>query len=574
LSTVLGRNEGSSARQVDRVDRVDRKALIQQPSSALCISILVIAVIAGIAIRAWYLAHDHIDSDAAVAGLMAKNILSGHFRAFFWGQDYGGLEPYVIAIVFALFGQSALTLGLTPVILTIGTVIITYRIALRLVKDPILAALAGALVWVAPEIGTWNSTIEYGFRSAALFFGVLSLLFSLRVLDGRRRYLDFIALGLAVGLSWWASPETIYLLLPSAAIVIGAILKDETPRFAIWVSRLAAFVVASALGALPWLWSNLFRGFPSLHISQHYAVKSGYFDHLRIFFVEELPLQLGLHRLATGVPVISGTLGQAGEIIAEFLVVALILLCLIRPGRAQVIGAATLAFPFLYAASPLAWYWSDGRYGVYFPILLALAAVSGCQTLQQMYQARARRHHIPVRHSFARWCAFAVGSAAIVLSSFAFLTMPSHYGTSLSTYAKGWSAPDGDTASEIDTLLRAGVRFGYANYWVAYVLDFVSRGRISVSPLLCPRVQYPPLYRVVHSSGQPAWLFVPATDLDLAVQQFGMTNVEIGSEPEKTFLEEVTRLRIPFHIVRAGILNAVVPSRPITPESVGIRGCT
>jgi Dolichyl-phosphate-mannose-protein mannosyltransferase len=571
LSTVLGRNEGSSARQVDRIDR---KAKLRRPSSALCISILVIAAVAGIAIRAWYLAHDHIDSDAAVAGLMAKNILSGHFRAFFWGQDYGGVEPYVIAIVFALFGQSALTLGLAPVILTIGTVIITYRIALRLVRDPMLAALAGAVVWVAPEIGAWNSTIEYGFRSAALFFGVLSLLLSLHVLDGRRTYLDFVALGLAVGLSWWASPETVYLLVPSAAIVVGAILKDEAPRFAFWLSRLAALVVAFALGALPWLWSNLLRGFPSLHISQHYAVKSDYLDHLRIFFVEELPLQLGLHRLQTGAPVISGTPGKAVEVIAYALVVALILLCLIRPGRAQVIGAATLAFPFLYAASPLAWFWNDGRYGVYLPILLALTAVSALQTLQQMYRARARRHDMPVGNSFARWFASALCGAAIVLSSFAFLTMPSRYGTSLSTYAKGWSSPDGDVANEVDALLHAGVRFGYANYWVAYVLDFVSHGQISVSPLLCPRVQYPPLYQDVHSSGQPAWLFVPATDLDIAFQQFGMTNVEIGSEPEKTFLEEVTQQGIPFRIVRAGILNAVVPSRPITPRSVGIRGCT
>ena len=55
-----------------------------------------------------------------MAGLMARNILNGHFQAFFWGQGYGGLEPYFVAIVFAIFGQSALSLGLTPVILTAG----------------------------------------------------------------------------------------------------------------------------------------------------------------------------------------------------------------------------------------------------------------------------------------------------------------------------------------------------------------------------------------------------------------------------------------------------------------------
>ncbi len=334
-------------------------------------ALVVLALVAGIAIRAWYLAHVNINSDAAVAGLMAKNILSGHFRAFFWGQDYGGVEPYAIAAVFAIFGQSALTLCLTPVILTVGTAIITYRIALRFVNDPMLAGLAGALVWAAPEIGIWNSTIEYGFRSTALFLGMLSLLFSLRILDGRRTYFDFIALGLAAGLSWWASPETIYLLIPSGAILLGfflwALRKKEPRGLTTWLPRLAVLLLASAIGALPWLWSNLFRGFPSLHIARTYAVKSGYFDHLRIFFTQELPLQLGLHRLASGDPVIHGLAGDLLDAVVESLVVALILLCLIRPGRAQVIGAATIIFPFLYGASPLAWFWVDGRYAVYFP---------------------------------------------------------------------------------------------------------------------------------------------------------------------------------------------------------------
>ena len=126
----------------------------------------------GIFARAWFLAHVPISSDAAVAGLIAGNILHGHFQAFYWGQNYGGVEPYLIAFVFAAFGRSAFSLGLTPVLLTAGSAVVIWRIGRRLVRDPILAVLAGAIVWAAPAVGVENSTIEFGFRRRDAFLRV------------------------------------------------------------------------------------------------------------------------------------------------------------------------------------------------------------------------------------------------------------------------------------------------------------------------------------------------------------------------------------------------------------------
>ncbi len=67
-----------------------------------------LAIVVGIALRAWSLSHFPTTSDEAVAGLMAQQILHGHFSAFYWGQPYGGVEPYVTAPVFAIFGSSIL----------------------------------------------------------------------------------------------------------------------------------------------------------------------------------------------------------------------------------------------------------------------------------------------------------------------------------------------------------------------------------------------------------------------------------------------------------------------------------
>ena len=64
-------------------------------------------VIVGIALRVFYIEQRPITSDEAVAGLMAAQMLHGHFVAFYWGQSYGGsLEPVMIAAAFKLFGQT------------------------------------------------------------------------------------------------------------------------------------------------------------------------------------------------------------------------------------------------------------------------------------------------------------------------------------------------------------------------------------------------------------------------------------------------------------------------------------
>jgi hypothetical protein len=58
--------------------------------------------------------------------------LHGYFSAFYWGQHYGGGEPYAVAAVFALFGQSAFTLGLTPVLLDAVAAALVFALGRRL----------------------------------------------------------------------------------------------------------------------------------------------------------------------------------------------------------------------------------------------------------------------------------------------------------------------------------------------------------------------------------------------------------------------------------------------------------
>ncbi len=57
-------------------------------------------------VRLCVLDRNPLSFDQAVVGLMAHEIPRGHFFAFYWGQHCDGGEPYLVAAVFALFGQS------------------------------------------------------------------------------------------------------------------------------------------------------------------------------------------------------------------------------------------------------------------------------------------------------------------------------------------------------------------------------------------------------------------------------------------------------------------------------------
>ncbi len=181
------------------------------------------AVVAGALMRSWYFFHTPSSSDQAIVGLMANAILHGHFTAFYWGQAYGGAEPYAVAGMFALFGHSAATLNLTPALLSGAAALVTWRAALRLVRIPQLAVIAGVLVWVAPDAYLANSTREGGFRGVTMLCGLVCILCGLRLLDGSRRFVDVIALGLFAGLGWWSSPEVAYFLVAAGLLMLGAL---------------------------------------------------------------------------------------------------------------------------------------------------------------------------------------------------------------------------------------------------------------------------------------------------------------------------------------------------------------
>src|SRR3954453_8696197 len=99
--------------------------------SFLC-SPLWICLLVALLIRVWLTYHTHgvIDGDEAMVGIQAEHILRGEHPIYFYGQPYmGSLEAYLMAILFAIAGPSVWMLRAEPILLSLGVVWLTWKLA-------------------------------------------------------------------------------------------------------------------------------------------------------------------------------------------------------------------------------------------------------------------------------------------------------------------------------------------------------------------------------------------------------------------------------------------------------------
>jgi hypothetical protein len=557
-------------------DDLNRPSNVGRTARLLTIGLVVVACVVGAFIRAWLLFHQPVTSDEAVAGLIAHQILHGHTYAFFWGQPFGGVEPYVVAAVFAVFGQNSLTLGLAPILLSAVAAILVWRVALRLVDSPQVALLAGAMAWVAPFPVVSSSTIEGGYRGVTLACGLGVLLLSLRILDGKFRVAEFVAFGLIAGLGWWSLPEIAYFLIPAGLVLIGAMVQSyNAGGLSRWVGRIGWAVLAFVVGAFPWIWTNFGSGFASLDASKFPGsvtpLNPGYAGRLRIFFKYTLPMYVNLRRLITGEWLFGGSgsplhsvLVPLATALLALVLLAVVVLCFLRGGRCIALGVALVLYPFLIALQPGTWYWEDGRYAVYLGPLLALAVAAACAELAARLRGRTRTssHRLTRPRGTGLTLMSVVVAVLLVMTAINF-----HQSLAVTPRAlvSHWGNPDAATTATATALEADGIRTGYADYWVAYKLDFVSRGNLSVTVAGTDPDRWQALSQQVRMSKSPAWLFVPPGQVPVGLAQFAQTDEIQGPSglTEANFLAALTRLGIPYKTVNAGPIQAVIPARQV-----------
>jgi hypothetical protein len=529
--------------------------------------VTVAAVVIGAATRGWYLFHRPTSSDEAIGGLMANQFVHGHFSTFYWGQAYGGVEPYLIAARDGIFGSSSFLLPLVAVLLSAAAGLVTWRVALRLVPDPAVAALAGAVAWAAPFTIPYNTSYEYAFRGVTMFLGLLLILLTLRIFDGDDRTVTFALLGLAAGLGWWSSPEIVYFGVPAVLLLVASILRTRaTTSAGHRVRQLVIVAVAAVVGALPWLWTNLHSGFASLKTST-FPVPLGsphYLGRLRLFFHYSLPMLFSLRRSGSGAWILTRPLALALLALLLLALAVSLVLCLLDGWRSRAIALGVVAFPFLVVLSPGTWFWQDGRYAVFVVPLLVLVfafgGVDGCRRLQARRTERADGGRTVSR--------LVLSGLAIILVLLTVVDV-NDSAVPLRQFFNAWGNPDGPTLGTLAPLEARGIRAGYADYWIAYRLDFLSGGKLQLTVAGDDPDRWPSLNREVLGAPSTAWIFVVPTPL--AQEQFaGSAALGPGGMTESAFLAELQRQHIGFHVVRSGFVRAVVPDRAVLPTQVGL----
>jgi hypothetical protein len=406
------------------------------------------------------------DSDEVLSGLLARHIWTDGWPAFLWGQHYGGTaEALPVAVSYALFGPSTLALRLPTLVLAAVAAVLVWRCARRLMS-PGSARVAGLLAWVWPPAAVWFATREQLFYGPTVVIGLVAILLALRRADPVARRQSFTALaavewgalGLALGLGWWTSPNIMYFAVPVVAVLLLA--KDRPGRVS-WPSGAGIVTVAAGaiVGALPWLVTNVGSGFPSLGDTDGFTANGSYADRLSWYVSHGLPAELGFRQIGT-LHWVGGALGVVAYLAALVGLAVAGRRALARQGRlapgADLVGF--VVFPFIFATIPFGMDQANLRYLFFLAPFLALLGarlVVGPRT------------------------AAAVLVGAMVITGIGFVRLDQLTNSADSSFRIGRS---GELGGVIAALAAAHLDAVHADYWVAYRLTFESDERIIASP--------------------------------------------------------------------------------------------
>jgi len=417
------------------------------------------------ALKAALLALDAVpfDGDEAIVALMARHILRGERPWFFYGQHYmGSLDAYLVAGSFALLGESVLALRVAQVALFAFTLLTGYATALRITADRGVALLATLLMAFPPVLLTLYTTVTLGGYGEVLLAGNLLLWWGHRLgQEDARRWGLWLAWGLVAGLGFWVLGLIVVYLAPVTLWILWC------RRMRPWRGYLLAGL-GFAVGSLPW-W--LGGGWLAVgeQLTAAAAPGAGWLDQIGArtlnFALLGLPALFGL-RFPWGVTSLS--LWLAAPVLALYM--GALALGLRRcADRTLLWGVwATLFLGFIltpFGRDP------SGRY--FLPLYLPLS----------IFTADALT---VLRQRMGRW-AWAVLGMALAFNMLGTAQAAATNPPGLTAHFNPAAWVDHRYDQELIRFLRAhGGTRGYAHYWVAYPIAFLSGEEI----ILAPRLPY------------------------------------------------------------------------------------
>lgn len=205
-----------------------------------------LCLLAALLIRVWLVYHTHgvIDGDEAMVGIQADHILRGEHPYYFYGQPYmGSLEAYLMAILFAIAGPSVWMLRAEPILLSLGVVWLTWKLAGILADAAQLPPFAqqmfktiAALFAAVPPL--YDTVLELRTLGGYIETFVLILLLLISAFQLTRRWqagaankelaLRWAGIGFIVGLGYWVNPLIVIAVMAAATWIVVFCIAELT----------------------------------------------------------------------------------------------------------------------------------------------------------------------------------------------------------------------------------------------------------------------------------------------------------------------------------------------------------
>ena len=502
----------------------------------------------GLVLRVWMVDHLPITSDQAVNGLMSLGIVHGHFGAITWGQRYGGVEPYVTSVLFALFGHSDTTLNLTPTVLSVTASVLVYLVGRHFLPRA-LAGLAAVAVWVWPAMVVRNGATELGYRYACLNLGLLAILCAIWVRSRGLSTARVALLGLVLGLCLWANPDSVYFLVPCGVLVAPGVVRGWSTDRQRTARELLCGVVGVLVGGLPLWWST----------QTHHAVSLSPFPgtistRAHALVAHAAPLAVGVQAPDTGAWFGGPAVGVTVLVVLTVAVTLGIVwaVALHRPRTIVALVAFVVAYPIIYSLLPGTWFWQDGRYILYLPYVLIIVALYPLGLL--------------------RWRRLVTAAVAVVVLGAAVVSAAELKGAvpglTFSALPHALVVKRISFAPLARVLERRRVTLGYAGYWVAYNLDFESGGAMRFTPTQFDTVRNVSYFFAVKAQPRPTWVLCRPDRAATCARYAGDSEVDPPGVTWTSMTTWLKRRAIAYTTVSVDGFTAFFPSAKVTPAEL------
>ena len=453
-----------------------------------------------------------VNSDEAIAGLMARHLARGEWTTFYWGQSYAGsLETVVMGALMKVTGSDAFAFYAVPFMESVLVALLTFLIARNHVgRDR--AVFAGLFVWVFPAAWVLLSTKAMLFYQPTLIFGLTAILAAdLLIQRDRPRFSVWFGFGLVLGLGWWCSLQILFFAVPVVVWLLGR----RGNRFVEWLVAL----VGALIGAAPWL--GYYFKYDGLPLKQLAGGQGGYVDHLSGIVTAGLPMVVGARQPYTERWF---TLG-AGPLV-PILILASLAIAAVACWRRRVLWHPLFLVPFvfvpLHALAPGSYYVGSGRYFIFLVPSVAFCLVSCTRRL----------------------------SILAGLSIFAVLVS----GATIWGVRDAYVAPPSTAAVE-QLLESRQINHAYASYWVAYKLTWESHESVLAASDF---VRYPLWNVEARNAASAAYVMY----LPIAQDELRYDAVVAGLRGQSISFEEYS----------LGAYIVIIPERNIEPEALGLAG--